>query len=153
MSSLFEKGHRVSEPIIVTPLLEHTSAIVSAYLSHNSVEVAGLSEVIREVHGALLRAGAPREPSKPEAVPAVPIKKSVAADAITCLFDGKKFAMLRRHLRTGHGLTPQEYREHWGLSSTYPMTAPGYSATRSAMAKKIGLGRPKERPKKGRKRG
>lgn len=143
----------MSEPIVITPLLKHTTAIVSAYLSHNSVELASLSEVIRHVHGALLRAGAPGEPSKPEAVPAVPIKKSVAADAITCLFDGKKFKALRRHLRTAHGLTPQDYREHWGLPSTYPIVAPGYSATRSAMAKKIGLGRPKEKPKKRRKRG
>ena len=99
------------------------------------------------------RAAAPSEPSKPEAVPAVPVKKSVAADAITLLFDGKKFTALRRHLRTGHGGTPKEYRQHWGLPSNYPMVAPGFPATRSAMAKKIGLGRPKEKPRKGRKRG
>jgi predicted transcriptional regulator len=143
----------VSEPTVVAPFLEHTTAIVSAYVSHNLVEAASLSDVIREVHGAVLRAVAPGEPSKPEAVPAVPIKKSVATDAITCLFDGKKFKTLRRHLRISHGETPQEYREHWGLASTYPMAAPGYSATRSAMAKKIGLGRRKEKQKKGRKRG
>ena len=153
MTSLLKKDHSVSETTNVVPLLRRTTAIVSAYLSHNSVEAAGLSDMIRHVYGALLRAAAPDEPSKPEAVPAVPVKKSVAAHAITCLFDGKKFATLRRHLRTGHGVTPKEYRQHWGLSPNYPMVAPGYSATRSAMAKKIGLGRPKEKPKKGRKRG
>jgi predicted transcriptional regulator len=140
----------VSEPAAARPLLlEHTTSIVSAYLSHNSVEAAGLSDVIRQVHGGLLRAG---EPSKPDAVPAVPIKKSVAADAITCLFEGKTFTTLRRHLRTAHGLAPQDYREHWGLPSGYPMVAPGYSATRSAMAKKANFVRPKEKPTKGRKR-
>jgi predicted transcriptional regulator len=143
----------VSETTVTAHLLTHTTSIVSAYLSNNSVEAASLSDVIREVHRALLRAATPGEASKPGAVPAVPIKKSVVTDAITCLFDGTKFKSLRRHLRTAHGLTPQDYREHWGLPSTYPMTAPGYSATRSAMAKKIGLGRPKEKPKKGRKGG
>jgi predicted transcriptional regulator len=143
----------VSESTVAPPLLKHTTAIVSAYFSNNSVEAASLSDVIREVHGALLRAAVPGEPSKSDAVPAVPIKKSVAANAITCLFDGTQFKSLRRHLRTAHGLTPQDYRDQWGLPSTYPMVAPAYSATRSAMAKKIGLGRPKEKPKKGRMRG
>jgi predicted transcriptional regulator len=143
----------VPEPTVVAPLLKYTTTVVSAYLSNNSVEASNLSDVIREVHGALLRAAMPGESSKPDAVPAVPVKKSVAADAITCLFDGMKFKMLRRHLRTAHGLTPGDYREHWGLPSNYPVVAPGYSVARSAMAKKIGLGRPKEKPKKGRKRG
>jgi predicted transcriptional regulator len=142
----------VSETAIVVPLLEHTAAIVSAYVSNNSVEAGSLSDVIRQIHGALLRAGAPGEPTPPGAVPAVSVKKSVTADAITCLFEGKKFKALRRHLRTAHGMTPQEYRQHWGLPSDYPLVAPAYSATRSTMAKKIGLGRTKEKPRKGRTR-
>jgi predicted transcriptional regulator len=153
MSFLFEKGHGVSVPTAIAPLLEHTIAIVSAYVSHNSVDAASLSDVIREIRGALLRATAPSEPSKPEAVPAVPIKKSVAADAITCLYDGKKFKTLRRHLRISHGETPKEYREKWKLPASYPLIAPVYAEQRSRVAKEIGLGRAKGKPKRGRTRG
>ena len=81
------------------------------------------------------------DPLQPLAKPAVPVRKSVAADYIICLEDGKKFKSLKRHLRTHYNLSPEEYREKWGLPADYPMVAPSYSATRSKLAKDNGLGR------------
>jgi predicted transcriptional regulator len=123
-------------------LIELSTEIVSAYVSHNSVSVTDLPKLITEVHGAL-RALQNNEVQAPveELKPAVPIRKSVAPDYIICLEDGKKFKSLKRHLRTHYNLSPEEYREKWGLPADYPMVAPSYSATRSKLAKDNGLGR------------
>ena len=116
--------------------------IVAAFLSHNAVAVADLPAVIRAVHGALSGATAPvSEPVADKPVPAVPIKKSVTPGYIVCLEDGKKLKMLKRHLASTYGLTPDAYRAKWGLPPDYPMTAPTYAAERSSLAKAIGLGR------------
>ncbi|GLK78180.1 transcriptional regulator [Methylopila jiangsuensis] len=121
--------------------IELAADIVSAYVSNNSVAAADLPTLIGEVHQALSRVsnGAP-EP-EPEALrPAVPVKKSVTPDYIVCLEDGKKFKSLKRHLRTQYDMSPEEYREKWGLPTDYPMVAPNYAAARSELAKKMGLG-------------
>ena len=123
-------------------LLGLTSKIVTAHLSANSVAPADLPEMIKSVYDALANTIAPAEPL---AAPAVSIKKSVTPDHIVCLEDGQKFKMLKRHLRTVHNFSPEEYRQKWGLSSDYPMTAPAYAEQRSAFAKAIGFGKP--RPK------
>ncbi|HEV7344825.1 MAG TPA: MucR family transcriptional regulator [Devosia sp.] len=123
-------------------LVELSTEIVSAYVSHNSVNVTDLPKLIADVHGAL-RALQTNEVQAPveELKPAVPVRKSVAPDFIICLEDGKKFKSLKRHLRTHYNLSPEEYREKWGLPADYPMVAPNYSATRSKLAKDNGLGR------------
>jgi predicted transcriptional regulator len=125
-------------------LLTLTADIVSAYAAKATLTPAALNDVIGEVSRALGRIGtdaaaAAAEPV--ELVPAVPIKKSVSADFIVCLEDGKKLKMLKRHLRGAYGMTPAEYRAKWNLPRDYPMVAPNYAATRSQLAKKIGLGR------------
>ena len=123
-------------------IIDLSADIVCAFVSHNALSVSDLPKLIAEVHSALsaLRAG-----SVPEVVeelrPAVPVKKSIAPDYIVCLEDGKKFKSLKRHLRTHYDLSPEEYREKWGLPADYPMVAPNYSATRSRLAKDNGLGR------------
>jgi predicted transcriptional regulator len=106
---------------------------------HNSVPTGGLADLIHSVHTALSNLGAVT--AKPEPlVPAVSIRKSITAEYLVCLDDGKKFKSLRRHLR-GLGLTPEQYRAKWGLPENYPMVASEYSEKRSKLAKKIGLGR------------
>ncbi len=121
------------------------SKIVVAYVSNNSVPTSELSGLIGGVHDALSHIG--ERPVKSRE-PAVPIRRSVQADYIVCLEDGKKLKMLKRHLRTTYELSPQEYRKKWGLPQDYPMVAPKYAKRRSELAKKIGLGRkPGERPK------
>lgn len=121
-------------------LLALTTNIVAAHVSNNSVAVADLPRLIREVHDTLfsVAAGGGRETERP--TPAVPIKKSVTPDHIICLEDGKKLKMLKRHLKTAYNLTPEEYRERWGLPADYPMVAPNYAKQRSKLAKQIGLG-------------
>ena len=115
--------------------------IVAAYVSHNSVPSGGLADLIHSVHAALTKLGAVTAAPEPEAlVPAVPIRKSVTPDYLICLDDGRKFKSLRRHIGS-LGMTPDQYREKWNLPKDYPMVAPNYAATRSALAKKIGLGR------------
>lgn len=122
-------------------LVELTADIVSAYVSNNTVVTGDLPAVIGDVYEALNKASArANQPAKEELKPAVPVKKSVAPDYIVCLEDGKKFKSLKRHLRTHYNLTPEEYREKWGLPHDYPMVAPNYAAARSALAKKMGLG-------------
>jgi len=123
-------------------LIELSSEIVAAYVSHNSLSPSDLPKLITEVHTAL-RSLSSNEEIVPmeELKPAVPVRKSVAADFIICLEDGKKFKSLKRHLRTHYNLSPEEYREKWGLPADYPMVAPNYSATRSKLAKDNGLGR------------
>lgn len=123
-------------------LIDLSTEIVSAYVSHNALSVTDLPKLIADVHSALrgLRSTAPVEAAE-ELKPAVPVKKSIAADYLICLEDGKKFKSLKRHLRTHYDMSPEEYREKWGLPADYPMVAPNYSATRSRLAKDNGLGR------------
>jgi predicted transcriptional regulator len=122
-------------------LIELTAEIVSAYVSANSVASGDLPGLINQVHSALHRtATGAAEPAQEPLRPAVAAKKSVTPDYIVCLEDGKKFKSLKRHLRTHYDLTPEEYREKWGLPSDYPMVAPNYAKARSALAKEMGLG-------------
>jgi predicted transcriptional regulator len=120
-------------------LLELTSQIVSAYLSHNPVQTDTLSGLIHRVYTMLSTVGqqAP-EAEKPQ--PAVPVKKSVQPDYIVCLEDGKKLKILKRYLKTAFNMTPEQYRERWNLPPDYPMVAPNYAKHRSSLAKQIGLG-------------
>ena len=122
-----------------TDVLGLTAQIVSAHVSNNPVSPDALSSLIQEVYRTLANVG--REvplPEKPQ--PAVPIKKSVFPDHVICLEDGKKQKMLKRHLKTAHNMTPDQYRERWGLAPEYPMVAPNYASHRSSLAKRIGLG-------------
>jgi predicted transcriptional regulator len=123
-------------------LLSRTTEIVASFVGNNTVAIGDLPAVIASVFRALRSVGQ-GEPEKPaEApVPAVPIKKSIGTDFLVCLEDGKKVKMLKRYLASRYNLTPQEYRQRWGLTKDYPMVAPAYAARRSEMAKQIGLGR------------
>jgi predicted transcriptional regulator len=124
-----------------------TAQIVSAHVSNNSVSPDALPSLIQEVYKTLAGVGNERsEPERPQ--PAVPVKKSVFADHIICLEDGKKLKMLKRHLKTAYNMTPEQYRDRWGLPPDYPMVAPNYARHRSSLAKKIGLG---TKPRAGRK--
>jgi predicted transcriptional regulator len=130
----------------LTNNIELAADIVSAYVSNNSVPAGELPQLISEVYNALLRVGsnavaAPAEPPKP----AIAVKRSVTNDFIICLEDGKKFKSLKRHLRTQYGLSPEEYREKWGLPADYPMVAPNYAKARSNLAKQMGLGQQRRR--------
>ncbi|MCX7684007.1 MAG: MucR family transcriptional regulator [Acetobacteraceae bacterium] len=136
-------------------LLALTAQIVSAHLSHNTVAAGEVPALIRDVHGtlaALASGAAPAAPAE-KPTPAVPIKKSVHPDYLICLEDGKKLKMLKRHLKSAFNMTPEQYRERWGLPPDYPMVAPNYAARRSELAKKIGLGTKRREAAKGRKRG
>ncbi|MCW8835311.1 MAG: MucR family transcriptional regulator [Rhodospirillales bacterium] len=120
-------------------LLELTAEVVSAHVSNNSVAVSDLPQLIKDVFGAFSSlGGAAAAVERPQ--PAVPIRKSVTSDFIICLEDGKKLKMLKRHLKTAYDMSPEEYRERWGLPADYPMVAPNYAKHRSSLAKKIGLG-------------
>jgi len=130
-----------------TSPLNLVSELVSAYVSKNSLSPSELPQLINTVHEAL-RMPEQAAASVPE--PAVPIKKSIRPDYIICLEDGKKLKMLKRHLRTAYDMSPDEYRQKWGLSSDYPMVAPKDAARRSELAKKIGLGRKPGQKVKGR---
>ena len=122
--------------------IELAADIVSAYVSNNSVAASELPGLIAEVHAALVRvaSGAPAAAAPDNLRPAVPVKKSVGTDYIICLEDGKKFKSLKRHLRTHYNMSPEEYREKWGLPPDYPMVAPNYAQARSQLAKEMGLG-------------
>ena len=123
-------------------LIDLSTDIVSAYVSHNALSVTDLPKLIADVHSALKGLQSNTAPEAVEELkPAVPVRKSVAADYIVCLEDGKKFKSLKLHLRTHYDLSPEEYREKWGLPADYPMVAPNYSATRSRLAKDNGLGK------------
>ena len=131
----------------VTPnYVELAADIVSAYVSNNSVATSELPALIGDIHSALVRiAGGGGEAPSEVLKPAVPIKKSITPDYIICLDDGKKFKSLKRHLRTQYDMTPEEYRERWGLPPDYPMVAPNYAQARSQLAKKMGLGQQRRR--------
>ncbi|MBM3536700.1 MAG: transcriptional regulator [Alphaproteobacteria bacterium] len=125
--------------------------VAAAYVSNNTLPPAQIADVIRTIYASFLAL----EPKPHGGVPAntrpaVPIKKSITPDYIVCLEDGRKLKMLKRHLRTAYGMTPDEYRAKWGLPVEYPMVAPNYAQQRSVFAKKIGLGRKPagRRPKK-----
>ena len=123
-------------------LIELTADVVAAYVSNNPVPIGELPNLIADVHAALGRVGTvPEQPVAEKQKPAVNPKRSVHDDYIVCLEDGKKFKSLKRHLMTHYNLTPDQYREKWGLDATYPMVAPNYAAARSQLAKKMGLGR------------
>jgi predicted transcriptional regulator len=127
-------------------LIDLTADIVSAYVSNNTVPAADLPALIANVHRALTNTQMGMAEPAPEPLkPAVNPKKSVFPDYIVCLEDGKKFKSLKRHLRTHYDLSPEEYREKWGLAADYPMVAPNYAAARSALAKKMGLGQQRRR--------
>jgi predicted transcriptional regulator len=127
-------------------LIELAADIVSAYVSNNTVPVSELPKLIADVYRALGNTQSGSLQPEPEPLkPAVNPKKSVFPDYIVCLEDGKKFKSLKRHLRTHYDLSPEEYREKWGLSPDYPMVAPNYAAARSALAKKMGLGQQRRR--------
>jgi predicted transcriptional regulator len=129
-------------------VIDLTTTIVSAYVSNNPMPASELPALISQIHAALLRvstgrAELPLEPAKP----AVPVKKSMTADYLICLEDGKRFKSLKRHLRTQYGMTPEQYRDKWGLGADYPMVAPNYAVARSQLAKKMGLGQQRRRRK------
>lgn len=126
-------------------LLGLTTEIVSSYVSNNSVPVAELSGLITQVFQTLEDLSGEPEAEAVELQPAVPIKKSILPDYLVCLEDGRKLKMLKRHLKTRYNMTPEEYRERWGLPADYPMVAPNYANQRRDLAKKIGLGRGRTR--------
>ena len=128
--------------------IDLTANIVSAYLSNNPTPASDLPALIGQIHAALLRVSTgrtevPLEPAKP----AVPVKKSMTADYLVCLEDGKRFKSLKRHLRTQYNMTPEQYREKWGLPADYPMVAPNYAVARSQLAKQMGLGQQQRKRK------
>lgn len=135
-----EQNENIGETLITL-----TADIVSAHVSNNSVAVNDLPSLIQNVHNALTGLGdKPEEPAAKQE-PAVSIRSSVKPDYIVCLEDGKKLKMLKRHLMTHYRMTPEEYRQKWGLNADYPMVAPNYAEQRRTLAKKIGLGTKRRR--------
>jgi predicted transcriptional regulator len=132
-----------SEKIVISPgdMLRMTADVTAAYVSNNTLPATQLNDVIKTIYSSLLALEKPDANSITGQKPMVPIKKSVTPEYIICLEDGKKLKMLKRHLRTAYGMTPEEYRMKWGLTADYPMVAPNYAEQRSEFAKKIGLGR------------
>lgn len=127
------------------PLIELTADIVSAHVSNNSVAVSDMALLIRNVHGALSGLSQPAELPAARPEPAVSVRSSIKPDYVVCLEDGKKLKMLKRHIMTHYNLTPDQYRQKWGLNADYPMVAPNYAEQRRALAKKIGLGTKRKR--------
>jgi predicted transcriptional regulator len=126
--------------------IELTAEIVSAYVSNNTVPANDIPVLINQVHAALSRVSVKSGEGAAEPLkPAVSLKKSVTPEYIVCLEDGKKFKSLKRHLRTQYNMTPEQYRDKWGLGTDYPMVAPNYAAARSQLAKQMGLGQQRRR--------
>ena len=137
----------MNEQLSDSNLIDLAADIVSAYVSNNPVASQDLPSLIAEVYGALHKTSQGEPEPEPEPLkPAVSIKKSVTPDHIICLEDGKKFKSLKRHLRTHYNLSPEEYREKWGLPTDYPMVAPNYAKARSDLAKRMGLGQQRKKP-------
>ena len=132
-------------------LVELTADIVAAYVGNNTVAQADLPKLIANIYQSLVSAthgaGEAKPPDAVELKPAVPVRKSITPDHIICLEDGKKFKSLKRHLRTQYNMTPEQYRDKWGLAPDYPMVAPNYAAARSHLAKQMGLGQQRRRRK------
>jgi predicted transcriptional regulator len=128
-------------------LLTLTADIVAAHVSNNSVAVNDLPNLIQNVHAALTGISGNRPAAEPKPEPKVSIRASIKPDYIVCLEDGKKLKMLKRHLMTHYNLTPDEYRRKWGLSADYPMVAPNYAEQRRTLAKSIGLGTKRRKPR------
>jgi len=127
-------------------LIALTATVVSAYVSNNTVPASELSNLIYQVHAALTQISGEHPGGRADhSKPAVPIKRSISSDHIVCLEDGKKFKSLKRHLRAQYNMSPEQYREKWGLPADYPMVAPNYAAARSRLAKQMGLGQQRRR--------
>ena len=141
-------GHEDAEDTLLTL----TADIVAAHVSNNSVAVNDLPQLIQNVHSALTGISGSRAAPEARPEPKVSIRASIKPDYIVCLEDGKKQKMLKRHLMTNHGMTPDEYRQKWGLAADYPMVAPNYAEQRRTLAKSIGLGTKRRKPR-GRKAG
>lgn len=120
-------------------LIAWTADIVASHVQNNSVAISDLPQLIKTVHESLAGLSGDSPAEKPQ--PAVSVRRSVTPDYIVCLEDGRKLKMLKRHLATAYGMTPEDYREKWGLPADYPMVAPNYAKQRSSLAKKIGLGK------------
>ncbi len=129
----------MAEQPVSMDVLGLTAQIVAAHVANNAVSSTELGGLIQDVYRTLSGVGQ-AVPVNEKPMPAVPVKKSVFADHIVCLEDGKKLKMLKRHLATAYDMTPEQYRERWGLPADYPMVAPNYASHRSSLAKKIGLG-------------
>jgi predicted transcriptional regulator len=131
-------------------IIAMTADVVAAYVSNNSMSAEDLPQLIKSIHGALveIEGGAAVDAPAARPEPAVPIKKAVQPDHIVDLFTGRKFKSLKRHLRTKHNMTPEEYRTYWGLPKDSPMVAPNYAAARSQLAKSMGLGQGGRKPAK-----
>jgi predicted transcriptional regulator len=130
-------------------LLTLTADIVAAHVSNNSVAVNDLPNLIQNVHSALSGISGSSAAAEPKPEPKVSIRSSIKPDYIVCLEDGKKLKMLKRHLMTQYNLTPDQYRQKWGLSADYPMVAPNYAEQRRTLAKSIGLGTKRRRARGG----
>jgi predicted transcriptional regulator len=139
-------GNPAGENMASGNFIELTADIVSAYVSNNPVPAAEIPALINQVHSALQRVSSGQGETAAEPLkPAVPVKRSITSEHIVCLEDGKKFKSLKRHLRTQYSMTPEQYREKWGLPPDYPMVAPNYAAARSELAKQMGLGQQRRR--------
>lgn len=125
-------------------LIRLTAEIVSAYVGNNPVQSADLSALITDVYGSLGKLTVEEAPAPVPQKPAVPVRKSITDEYLICLEDGKKFKSLKRHLRSKYDMSPEEYREKWGLPHDYPMVAPSYARQRSKLAKQMGLGQVKK---------
>lgn len=129
-----------------TELLRMTADVVSSYVAKNQLTAEQLPDLISAVHASLRAIGdAPAPVQEPEQKPAVSVRRSITPDFLICLEDGKKLKMLKRYLNTNYGMTPDQYRQKWGLPPDYPMVAPNYAKQRSEFAKEIGLGRSSRR--------
>ncbi|MGJ3265364.1 MAG: MucR family transcriptional regulator [Salinarimonas sp.] len=127
-------------------LVAVTAVMVSSYVANNSLRAQDLPVLIEQIHAAVEGLGRTKDAQAGQPLkPAVPIRRSVTPDFIVCLEDGKKFKSLKRHLRTSYALTPEQYREKWGLPDDYPMVAPNYARARSDLAKEMGLGQQRRR--------